>query len=296
MNGNGFVLVTGATGNIGIPLIRTLSDFGTQVRAGIHSRDKAELVELPGVDTVVIDFMNPQTIKQALRGVDRVFLLTPYVPEMADMVRNVVEQCKIADVRHIVRSSVMRAEHEEIMITKLHRQAEKIIEESRIPYTHIRPNSFMENFKEHAKTIKRQGEFYSMGGGGHVSFVDVRDIASIAARVLIEGGYENHGYTVTGAEALSHYQVADIFSKVLGRKITYQEISEDQARQKMREQNISEWYIDSLIEWYRLEMDDKVSDVTPMVKQIAKKEPATFEEFVIDYGQLFQKELVEVLR
>jgi uncharacterized protein YbjT (DUF2867 family) len=296
MNGNGFVLVTGATGNIGVSLVRTLSDYGAQVRGGIHSKEKAELVELPGVDTVVIDFMKPQTIKQALRGVDRVFLLTPYVPDMVEMVNNVVEQCKIANVRHIVRSSVMRAEFEEIKLTQLHRQAERIVEESKIPFTHIRPNSFMENFKAHARTIKRQGEFYSAAGGGNVSMVDVRDIASVAARVLMEGGFENNAYTVTGPDSLSYYQAADIFSKVLGRTITYKEISQDQAREKMREQRMSEWHIESMLEWYQLQMEDKLSEVTPAIRQIAKKEPITFNQFVTEYGQIFQKELVEVLR
>jgi uncharacterized protein YbjT (DUF2867 family) len=296
MNGNGFILVTGSTGNIGIPLVRTLSDYGAQVRAGVHSREKAELVQLPGVDTVVMDFTKPQTIKQALKGVDRVFLLTPYVPDMIDMVRNVVEQCKTGHIRHVIRLSIMRAEFEEITLTRMHREAEKIVEESRIPYTHVRPNTFMENFKQHARTIKRQGEFYASVGGGNVSMVDVRDIAEVAARILTEGGYENKAYTVTGPETLSYYQVADIFSRVLGRTITYKEISSDTAREKMREQGMSEWRIDSMLEWYKMQMEDKLGEVTPVVWQVAKKEPVKFADFVTDYGQIFQKELVEVLR
>ena len=79
-------------------------------------------------------------------------------------------------------------------IGRLHRQEEKVIEESGIPYTFLRPTSF-----------------YMPGGGAKVGFVDVRDIASVAARVLItydDSGRRHIGkaYDITGPEALSYYQ------------------------------------------------------------------------------------------
>jgi uncharacterized protein YbjT (DUF2867 family) len=115
-----------------------------------------------------------------------------------------VNEAKKSGVRHIVKQSVMGADMESVVGSlRLHRQAEKIIEEPGIPYTFLRPGEFMQNFVNFdSQTIKEQGAFYLPAGDPKVSFVDVRDIAAIAVKTLTDDDgnddkHNNKTYTIS---------------------------------------------------------------------------------------------------
>jgi uncharacterized protein YbjT (DUF2867 family) len=122
---------------------------------------------------------NSETIADALNQVDKLFLLTLPIPNMTDIYSNLGKEIgKNGGINHIVRLSSMGAEPGlGTAIGRLHRQEEKIIEESGIPYTFLRPRAFMQNFVNYlSETIRNQKAFYLPAGDGKVSFVDVRDI------------------------------------------------------------------------------------------------------------------------
>jgi uncharacterized protein YbjT (DUF2867 family) len=124
---------------------------------------------------------------------------------------SLIEEAKKNGIKFIVKLSTMGADLEPGYTSgRLHRQVEKIIEESGIPYAFLRPNSFMQNFvTRSSQTIKNQNAFYLPAGDGKISFVDARDVAAVAVEVLI-----------TGPETLSHNQVAEILSEETDRKIS----------------------------------------------------------------------------
>jgi uncharacterized protein YbjT (DUF2867 family) len=106
---------------------------------------------------------------------------------MVEISTNLVDEAKKAGIRHIVKQSVMGADLEaDVGTMRLHRQAEKIIEKSVIPYTFLRPNEFMQNFVNfHSPSIKSNNAFYFPREDAKASFVDVRDI-SAAARYYVQ--------------------------------------------------------------------------------------------------------------
>src|SRR5205807_6234391 len=132
----------------------------------------------------------------------------------------------------------------------LHRQAEKIIEESGIPFSFLQPNSFMQNFVNfYSPMIKSQRALYSPAGDAKVSFVDVRDIAAVAVQALIsDNQHKGKAYYITGPEALSYGQTAEILSKGLGKGIKYVNIPDEDARQGMKDMGMDDWSANSLIE------------------------------------------------
>jgi uncharacterized protein YbjT (DUF2867 family) len=85
---------------------------------------------------------------------------------------------------------------------------------------------------------------------GKISFVDARDVAAVAAKVLTNNGSQhmNKVYDITGPEAISHSQIADILSKETGRRITYVDISEEDARSRMKKMGVGDWFIDNAME------------------------------------------------
>jgi uncharacterized protein YbjT (DUF2867 family) len=295
------ILVTGATGTVGSEVVKQLvsspSSSGYNIiRAAVHSQNKADRFrQYRGVEIVNMDYNKPETIADALSHVNKLFLLTLPSPNMADISSGLVKEAKKKnDIKHIVKLSVMEAEAEPgTTIGRLHRQEEKIIEESGIPYTFLRSGAFMQNFVNFfGQTIKNQNAFYLPAGDGKVSFVDVRDIAAVATEILLTKSsgsqqQKNKAYDITGHDALSYSQAAEILSGGIGKKISYIDIGEEDARKGMKKMGMEDWLIDAIMEFYYIIRTGHASRTTNAIEQITGRKPVSFEQFVRDYASSF---------
>lgn len=303
-NNETMILVTGASGTVGSEVVKQLTSpsslsSDSRIRAAIRSKNKADKLrdENKIVEIVNMDYDKQETIVDALNGVDKLFLLTLPTPNMTEIASGLIKEAKKNDVKHIVKLSVIDVDAEPgIMITRLHRQEEKIIEESGIPYTFLRAGAFMQNFINFfGQTIKTQNAIYIPAGDGKVSFVDVRDIAAIATEILSAKNngtkskqqYENKKYDITGNEAISYSQSAEILSNILGRRISYVNVSEEDARKAMKNTGMEDWLVDALMEIYNIIRSGYASQTTATIEQITRRKPITFEQFVRDYASFF---------
>jgi uncharacterized protein YbjT (DUF2867 family) len=283
------ILVTGSTGNVGSQVVKQLSSFNGSVRAAVQSKNRADDIKNTRAKLVEMNFNRPETITMAFKGVQKLFLLTPFVPNMVEISTNLVNEAKRAKVKQIVKQSAFGSDMEpHIVMNKLHRQVEEAIESSGINYTFLRPTSFMQNYLGFANTIKSQGVFYAPLADSRSSFVDVRDIAAVAVEALTKSGHENKTYNITGPEAVSNYDIANILSKTTGRKITYVNISDDDARKGMKENGMQEWTINALMELYNFQKAGKASHVSLDVERVANRKPISFEQFAKDYSETFR--------
>lgn len=228
-----------------------------------------------------------------MKGIDKLFLLTPTDPKMIDFTSNLVNGAKERDVKHIVKLSHIRADpgdEPQINITRLHRQAEKIIEESGIPFTFLRPNFFMQNFVNFYLG-KNQNSIYLPAGDGKVSFVDVRDIAAVAVQALIgnEGSlHSGKAYTITGPQAISYGDAAEILSEHIGRNISYISISEDDARKAILDMGMSDWHTNILLELLKLSREGYLSSISSEVETVTGKKPISFAKFAEEHADAFR--------
>jgi uncharacterized protein YbjT (DUF2867 family) len=286
----GTILVTGATGNVGGKVVQKLAAAGLKVRAAGQSAAKADSMKVAGVQPVECDFNRPETMRAALEGVERLFLLTPFVPNMVELAARMMEEARRAKVQYIVRMSAMGADLEPgIQLGRWHRQVEEMVESSRIPFTILRPNVFMQNYSSlYAQTIKNESAFYLPAGEAKVSYIDTRDIAAAAVETLTTVGYEGIFYDLTGPEALSNIQIAEILSQVAGRKVRYVSISDEQARQRMHQAGTPDWAIDAMMELYALNRSGRSALVTPAVEQVTGKKPLSFAQFARDHASAFR--------
>lgn len=156
--------------------------------------------------------------------------------------------------------------------------SEKLIIESAIPYTFLRPNEFMQGFINfQGTTIKSNNAFYVPAEDAKVSFVDTRDIAAMAVKALVEGDkHYNKAYMVTGPEALSYHQAADKLSNATGRKIDYVNISEEETRDALKETGMDDWLINSILGLYMLYRNDHASEVSSAVEEVTGRKATTF--------------------
>jgi len=289
---DGTILVTGATGTVGSEVVKQLSAKGETIKAAARSANNNTFGNLKGVQVVQLDYNNPETLAAAFKGVDKLFLLTPPQSSTLDFTSKLVSQAKNARVKYIVKQSVIGAEAEPgITPIRLHRQAEKVMEESGIPFTFLRANFFMQSFVNFfGHSIKTQGAFYAPAGDAKVSFVDVRDIASVAVQALItnDGKHKGKAYDITGGEALSYGQAAELLSKQVGKKVNYVNISDEDARKGMKDMGMDEWTINSIIELFEFSREGYVSAISPIVEQITGNKPISFSQFAYDYAGAFK--------
>jgi uncharacterized protein YbjT (DUF2867 family) len=287
------ILITGATGTVGSEVVKQLSAKGENiiVKAAARSATDNTFENLNRVQVVQLDYDKPDSLAVALKGVDKLFLLTPFQSNMVDLTSNLVSEAKKAKVKYIAKQSVMGADAEPgITPGRLHRQAEKIIDESGIPFTFLRPNFFMQNFVNYySNLIRSQGAFYTPAGDAKVSFVDVRDIAAVAVKSLINDNQQKgRAYNITGGEALTYGQAAEILSKAVGKKINYVNVTDQDARKGMKDMSMDEWTIKSMIELFEITRAGYVSEISPIVEQVTGNKPITFSQFAKDYAGAFK--------
>ena len=286
------ILVTGATGTVGKEVVKQLSmvEGDVRVRAGVHSVIKGEnLKRLPDVEIVEMEFRNQNSLHAAFTHADKVFIVTPFTNDQIEMATTLIDEAKKAGVRHIVKLSAMGAHAEPgIQLGRWHRRIERYIEDSGIPYTFLRPSSFMQNFVNYsAGSIKSEGKFYQPTGEGKIGYVDVRDIAVVGVEALTGSGHEGKTYELTGPEALSNYEVADIFSEVLGRQVTFVDVPEEAARQAMLENDTPRWMVDAMLELYSVYRNGYSNQVHNTVQEVTGRAPHAFRQFVQDYKECF---------
>ncbi len=136
----------------------------------------------------------------------------------------------------------------------------------------------------HRLDIKEYGQIYVPAGKGKTSFIDVRDIAAVAAKTLMEDGHENKAYPLTGDIALDYSQVAVIFSGVLGRRITYPNPSILAFARRMRQRGLNWSYIGVMIGIYTTARLGLAGGVTSDAHDLLGRPTITMQQFVQDYG------------
>ena len=285
------VLVTGASGTVGSEVVKQLLRNGhaVHIKAAVHSIENIKKVKGDDkAESVQIDYNKPETLAAALKGVDKLFLVTPETLNAPELVSNLVTEAKKAGIRYIVRLSVMG--ESSIASVRLHLEGEKIIKESGIPFTILRPNTFMQFFVNfYGPTIKNNNAFYGSVEDANVSFIDIRDIAAIVVKTLTDNDKHNGKvYTITGPEALSHYQVAEILSNATTKKINYVDIPEKEFQRRKKEIGLNDWWLNLMIEAFYSFRKGYHSQVTSTVEEITGNKPIPFSQFAKDYTQAFK--------
>jgi len=280
------ILITGASGNVGKEVLKQIVQTGVQVRAAFQSVSKAAVAP-SGIEPVTVDFNQPETLRAALKGVDRVFLVGPPTAQLPVLERKAIDVIRQSDVRQVVKLSAMGGR--EATFTRQHAQSEDYIQSSGVPCTFLRPNGFMQNMVNYnAATINTQNAFYGSEGEGRVSQIDIRDVAAVAIKALTEDGHVGKAYTLTGPEALTNMEIAQILSDDLGREIRFVNLAPADLKQAVLAAGVPEWNADALLDLQRLYREGKAATVTHDVEQILGRRPTSFAQFSRDHKYAFE--------
>ncbi|HZR28776.1 MAG TPA: SDR family oxidoreductase [Terriglobales bacterium] len=284
------ILVTGAGGNVGSELVKKLVASGTKVRGmyyTIAKRDQAP----KGVEAVVGDYGDRKAVAKAMEGVKKTYLVCSPLPQLPALEGHIIEEAARSGVKHIVKQSVIGAGsgggH---MFGKWHAQAEEKLVASGVPYTILRPNTFMQNFLGFAGSIKTQGAIFGCSGEAPVSYVDARDIAGVAAKILSDGGHEGKAYELTGAQAVNYAWVAALISKLIGKQVKYVDLPAAELKKFLLQVGMQDWLADGVLDLQAYNKTGKAAAVSNAVEQVTGKKPITFEQFAQDFASAFAYE------
>jgi uncharacterized protein YbjT (DUF2867 family) len=281
------ILVTGASGNVGGAVLQELLRAGASVRSMYRSNEDAAKAP-SGANPVIADFGDRISLDRALEDVDRVYLVCSPIPQLVELESNMVDACCDHGVRHLVLNSSLGADTYDKSFPKWHRQVEEHVQESGIVATILRPESFMQNIPAFfAASINSQGAFYAAIGEAPVGFVDVRDIAAVAAKILSADGHVGTIYTLTGPELLSYSHVAAKLSVVLGHPVQYVAITQAQLRQSMRDMGMPSWQVEALADLQAYYTEGAGGKVTSDVRNVLGREPIRMDQSLRDYVSAF---------
>ena len=271
------VLVVGASGTVGSELSRLLEEQGYSVRATTSKPVKEDSSSL-----VHLNLATGEGITKAFESVDKAFFLSPpgYANQYA-MLSPLIQEAKRRGLKKVVLMTAMGANASE---DTPFRRAEIELEKSGLAYNIIRPNWFMQNFNTFwIQGIREQGKILLPAGNAKVSFIDARDIASVAAKLLTTDEFNNKDFDLTGPESVDHAQVAAAISKVTGKTITYQEIKPEELKAGLLAAGLPKDYTDFLLLIMGFLREGYSARTTDNVKAITGKAPRTLAAYAQDY-------------
>lgn len=280
------ILVTGAAGRVGGELVRFLIEKGETVRAA--SRNPSMLSLPDTAEAVEFDFERPDTFSPALKGINKVFLIARPGDNHSDKAAiPFVDKAKEEGISLIVNLTAMGAEQDDSFALRI---LEKYIEKSGIPFVHLRPNWFMQNFSSGPMLagILSTGAVYLPAADAKISFIDTRDVAAVGAAVLTEPRYTGSALTLTGGAALDHYEVTDILSGAAGKKITYMPLSEEAACAALKKAGVASELIERWTKFYRLVRQGQCETVTHQVESVLGRPAITFAQYAKDFAQAWR--------
>ena len=266
------VTVTGANSVGGVEVVRRLAWAGFHVRTTTRL-SRGVPVRGTGEENVPLDFLIPETLEPAFESADAAVIITPKQSAMVSMTANLLAAARRAGCPRLVLVSFLQPDSGPISpLMEWHLEAEKILRDSPIASTCLRPNYYMQNWL-------MAGAPLAPLGAGRVSYVDARDVAEVVVRVLSERGHEGKTYSLTGPQALSAQEVAECLRDEPGAPddapgLDWQHhcLEERRSRHTFLEQALCEHWIAA--------SEDRLATITPDVERLTEHAPRDFLSFV----------------
>jgi uncharacterized protein YbjT (DUF2867 family) len=281
------ILVTGATGTIGRPLVHLLSAAGEQVRALARHPDALP----PGVEVVGGDLSRPDTIATALQGVTSLFVhpravgaaaAPPLLALAADCGVKNVAVLSALNVDDDLTSQPSRANGDR------NKEVEDAVAASGLSWVSVRSGSFAASTLTMFAAQVRNGDVVR---GPYAAFADApiheADVASVLAVALRDGGLAGQRISVTGPQSLTHAQMVATIGEVIGRPLRYDEMSPTEAADGLVAHGLPRPFAEAIMARYARELA-RPAPITDSVEQILGRPAHTYAEWVVDHAAAFQ--------
>ncbi len=283
------ILVTGATGMFGGGICDQLVHRGVPVRAMTSNPEQAARLKRPSIESVVADMDCPETLVDAMVGVDSVFLVSP----MDDRVRvregNVLEAAQRAGVRRIVKL-YGAVEHHGDPLGSLHDASVEAISQSGLEWALLSPTSVLEtSLLSMIPWIEEVGGVVASAGDGKVAHVAADDVARAGAVVLANRCENGRDYVITGPQLLSLGEVCEIMSRATGRPIPYIDVSDEELERLLVEEAgmTADQAEIGVICHFRAWRNGQATARTDTYRELTGRQPTSADSWIESHRELF---------
>jgi uncharacterized protein YbjT (DUF2867 family) len=278
------ILVTTA-GKVGSETVRLLRQQDVPVRVLVRDPAKAAALAEAGAEIAKGDLDVPAAIDDAMTGVSAVVLVSPAVPAQE---LNVVASAARAGTGHVVKATSKASADSPIARRRWQAEIEAGLAASGIPHTLLRSNAYMQNVLALAAAIAKTSSFGSAAGKGRSGLVDARDVAAVAAEIAASpAAHVGQTYWLTGPGLISNYDVAAVLSKLLGRTITYRELTVEENTETMIRAGVPEQIAQMNAQAFSMAADGDAEWLTEDVPSLLGRPARSFQQFANDYAAAF---------
>ncbi|OXA80944.1 Uncharacterized conserved protein YbjT, contains NAD(P)-binding and DUF2867 domains [Flavobacterium aquidurense] len=279
------ILITGATGQVGSKTIDfLLSNAEIEIIAAVRTPEKAKPFTALGIKTVLLDFDDENTHLAALEGIDRLLIVTGYTVDMLRQSKVLLDNARKAGVKHVVHLGACGPDDTTIGHWAWHQLVERYIEWSGFTFTHLRPETFMQNLLSYGgKKAITNGVINAYVEGARLSWVDVADVAQVAA-IALQYPEAHAGKTYRlGYDACSFDELALKMSSIIGKPFRYEALSPDVFLQNMIEAGAEMAYMGCVYDHWKRYAAGTIpgaDETFDNFKSITGKEPTKWNAFI----------------
>ena len=278
------ILVTTA-GKVGAEAVRSLTLREVPVRVLVRNRGKAKALADAGAEIAAADLDAPASIDAAMAGITAVVLVSPGVPAQE---LNVIASAARAGAEHVVKVTSNASADSPIARRRWQTEIEAGLAASGLAHTLLRSNAYMQNVLALAPVIAKTSGFGSSAGQGRIGMVDARDVGAVAAGIAASPApHAGKTYWLTGPELISYSNVAAVLSKLLGRPITYRELSFEDDKDAMIRAGVPQPIAEMNAQAFSMIADGDAEWVTEDVPTLLGRPARSFEQFASDYAAAF---------
>ncbi len=244
------VLLTGANGRTGRPIMAALAERDIDVRAFIRNADQEGALKAIGAAEVVVgDMANSDSISKAVSGCDKIIHIGPPMhPDEVEITQRFIDAAKLYGIAHFIYYSVMHPLRRDVRHHKLKLDAEENLIESGIPYTIVQPSRYMQHLEAIWQNVTEQGvHAMPFNVSKKLSVVDLMDLAEATAIVTASNDHLYATYELGGPEPLSQEDMAQQLTQVLGRTVEAKVISFDDLKVDAKAKGFSDDRIEQMV-------------------------------------------------
>ena len=280
------IAIAGATGRVGSTLASLLASDPVDITVLTRRPDAAQLPK--GASIAAVDFDRPDTLQNALRGTDRLFVSHGTSPQQVANEIALIDAAVAAGVRHIVKLSAL-GPASRLNPFAWHMQIEAHLAQQPVASTVLRPSAYVEILKRAAGQIAT-GSWVGAAGEGRANFIDTRDVADVARVALLEefSSESQRAYHLTGPRAWTMRQIAEHLSTLLGQPVAYSHRSPEEQRAALLADGLPLLVADLLVGLDQVFRESVLAETTSTVEALTGKPPRTLQQWLAENIEIFR--------
>ncbi|PQV50138.1 SDR family oxidoreductase [Paraburkholderia sp. BL21I4N1] len=283
------IFVTGAAGQLGQLVVKHLLARGvahSRIIAGTRSPEKLADLAAAGIQVRKADFEDPQGLTEAFKGAGTVLIVSTDALDGADtrlkQHRNAVQAAVDAGVERLAYTSQPNPESSRLSFAADHLETERTIKATGLPHVIFRNGWYQENLLRALPNALESGQWHSAAEGGRTSYAAREEIAEAIAAALAAPIADSRTYTLTGPEALSNEEIAELARQATGKPLAVVHVTDQQLVTGLKAAGVPDVFVSVLVSIEAEVRAGNLSIVTDHLEALIGRSPKRLGSYLVE--------------